>query len=466
MNCDTMWWQRQHALLAAWRSGDIGSLTDSLRAVLTRKAAVSAYPITGAAISEIVAQFSDHDETRYQQLRTLWRDHELVLAGPQQRAAIPHGLWDKLLAQLGFERQVPESRWIDARSRADQAFHHGAQSGPWTEWWGWPHEPGAYYDNRLWAWGAVTTEEQCTDRGHASTDLAAFSPRLAWRPNYGRWVLHPLLTRYIPAVKGANNAMMLPRLHDGPGFLLACIVDALYEMQRNPTFTGRDRAVIWGTMLLPVIAPSIEIEGAHLGAQGASNHEGTSGPLPDYAQMLPFFLLHPRIQHALLALDQLCTFYISGDFCAMEALLRDLERDLPACPDSQMVCTEVMSLIVELGKHANHRRGARDWDSGFGFRIFRKLLRDRLPEKSCITATIPDLHTFATDWDQQIHGSPPDIANVSERARVGAHAQSLREAMSTALWSPGHPRYPDGPVAQQIIDKVWLRWTDDAFLDC
>lgn len=441
----TPWWQPLEQRLQ-WRDvEDPAALGAAIRALLEDvgpEPHALAVPRTG--IETLSAGLALERRERYAQLHALWALHGPASIAPDRRVAIPTRLWDRLLARLGVDARAVKYSWIDGEERR---YPGGVSNGAWTEWWSAVDAPGATFDGHLWAWGVV----QEAERPEIEPSIAALTPRVAWRSDGERWLAHPLLER---AVAEGSRPGARPRLEDGPGYLLACIVDAIAEMIAQRSYTGRDLAVLWGTMLLPLLAPSVE---APRHATVRRPHD-SAGEEPDYMQMLPFYLLHPRIQAAVIAIDQLCTLQLAEDFDALLEVLDHVDRaaaEEPA-PGGTSPATATQALIRDLARRALHRRANVQWDSGFGFKLFRSLLRDVIDVPPAIPAT-----RWAQRWDRAVHGQ---MDPGTEQHSAGSLGHRLREALGTALWFPGRPPYPGGPVAQQIIDLVWLRWTDNNFL--
>jgi hypothetical protein len=260
--------------------------------------------------------------------------------------------------------------------------------------------------------------------------------------------VHPLLAR-VADERGAHAGR--PRFEDGPGFLLACVLDALAELMPVSAFTPRDLAVLWGSLLLPLLAPSRLLP-------PGDDHDGVGSndaalAEPDYMQTVAFYLLHPRSQRLIVVLDQLCTLLVAGDTDTLAEILQLLDRE------PHPVEVGVRRLVADMVSGAHHRHAADGWDSGFGFRLLRSVLRAAVPP---LDSGDGDSSGFVPLWDHEVHGPPPGVRG-SEHG-LGALAERLREAMSTALWFPGRPPYPGGPAIRQILDLVWLRWTNRYWL--
>lgn len=434
-----IWWQPARERLD-WRAlQEPEALARMIRELLDTSApAPGPLAVAREALETLTGSLSLDRRARWEELRGLWAAHTPATVPDTQRVGIPNRLWDRLLHNLGIVPRVMERTWIRAH---DRLFPRGVRSGEWSEWWGAAGAPGAAYDNRLWAWGMIEH-----DRVTYEGSLAALPPRLAWRAGDERWNVHPLIKR---AIVETERLVMPPRLSDGPGYLLACIVDSMAELTRKNSYTGRDLAVLWGTMLLPLLGPT-----------EVASDEGlarTDAEEPDYMQTLPFYMLHPRIRTTVVVLDQLCTLLVTDDHESLREVLALAGR--PALAPSQaagprFTVISIYALIVEIASRALHRRAATDWDSGFGFKLFRSLLREALAE---------DPDEFCRRWDTRVHGDVQALALGGDMP-AGALAHRLREALGTALWFPGRPAYPGGAAAQEIVDLVWLRWIDRDFL--
>ena len=432
---DAVWWQSGMHRLCWHALEDAERLAAVVRMLLGQDGPEpDVLAVARDSIEAVRAMLSPDRRQRWSQLRALWHQHGPDTVAPDQRVGIPNPLWDRLLTRVGASQRAKRIR-LDAGGRS---FPRGVCAGAYHEWWGWPDAVGAAYDDRLWAWGIVQTSAR------ANTDLTALSPRLAWRSDGARWYVHPLLASTVAAARDLDAP---PRLEDGPGYLLACIVDGIAELLGQDVYTGRDLAVLWGTMLLPLLA--LTTERAHAPALQDEDCE------PDYMQMLPFYMLHPRVQSAIVVLDHLCTLLVAGDDATLHMLLADIGRiDADICLPAQCIEEHTYALIEDIATSALRRRATMRWNSGFGFKLFRNLLREVLSRKPS---------QFSRCWDQAVHGEPTEAA-ASEQSPAGNLAHRLREALGTALWYPGRPPYPGGPAAQQIVDLVWLRWTDRDFL--
>lgn len=323
--------------------------------------------------------------------------------GDGDRVGVPPRLWDVLLRAQGVEAPGPHRL-------ADEALHAGARRGACEEWWGRAGTPGAAWDDRLWAWGAVAETGE--------PGLAELSPRLAWRGG-DRWHAHP-------ALDGTSV-----RAGEGPGFLLACCLDAIASLCAEHPLTGRDKAVLWGTVMLPLLAlGAAEEPGApELG-------EALERPA-DYAQQLPFHLLHPRAQALIALLDQVATWSAADD-PHLELWLDELGYER-----LQDALDGLLAVVM-------HRKAGQQWDGGFGFKMLRGLLRETLGDD------------FEANWDEALH-SPVEGGDRGDTA-VNELAVKLRGAFKTALAFPGRPPYDGGPAARQLCDLAYLRWTDELFL--
>lgn len=410
-------------------------LGEALRRVLT-PGPFEASPILNPRVGTLVLEdlFKATHWERRRQLQELAARHSAASSPVHLGVAIPPQLWDRFLERAGQRLTAGHRRW-GLGAEEEGLVHLGFDRGPSVEWWGLSAWPGGMYDDRLWAWGAARE-----NAGPRRLGLGGISPRLAWRSVEERWLAHPLL-------RAATSGMARPpRLAEGPGVLLAAIVDAVLELVSGVPLTGRDRAVIWGTQLLPILAQT-----RLLGPE--EEHAGVAQMLgdqpPDYLMTLPYYLMHPRIQTALHALDRLCTLVLSEQWGDVSVAC--VEAGFP--PTSQHpsdVGRAMASLLDALAASALHRRAADSWDSGFGFRLFRALLRE-----------VQASDSFAEAWDAFVQQDP---AQAHAEGTLGALALRLQEALGTGLCFPGRPRYPSGPAAQQLLDMVWSRWTDPRFL--
>lgn len=452
------WWQHAPAQ-TPWQSvQDASGLARSIACLLAHDAPEpDLLLIPRAAVSELEACFGAVPAAartrleRDQRLHALWLRHGPDTVLPAQRIGVPARLWDRLLDHLGA-RKLPGRRCWQKTAESDEILHQGVTTGACMEWWGLPALPGATYDDRLWAWGAV--QPLPAARSH---ELGELSPRQVWRSDGSRWHVHPDLAR---ALATTDTPGLLPRLADGPGYLLACIVDAMAELLGGCSYTSRDLSVIWATMLLPVLAPSVEIDRMPaLGALDAGLHAA-----PDYLQTLAFYMLHPRAQTAIVVLDRLSTLLVAEDHDTLAQVLCQLAPPAAWAPAAADIPSAVYRLIGQVAEQALHRRASARWDGGFGFKLFRKLLRDVLVTAAPVPAPPDEAPAFARRWDAAVHGPAGDASSPDEGPGCGALAQRLREALSTALWFPGRPLYAGGPVAQQILDLAWMRWIDDDFL--
>jgi hypothetical protein len=453
------WWFSQHERLQ-WRQLDEPeALAAGAAAVLAESTPDPPLRIAAPAVSDLRAALPADRCARYAALREIAAAHGPRGLDAGTCAGIPHRLWLCLLERLDIDPATPATPATaptrTGAAQRDTAPAHGGSIGAWIEWWGLPAHPGACYDGRLWAWGAVQAarpeaDDEVWARRAPAAELARLSPRVAWRPVPGaapdgaRWHVHPLLAR----VAGEHGARAgRPRLEEGPGFLLACILDALAELLPVAAFTPRDLAVLWGSLLLPLLAPSRLLPPG----DGRDAGRGDAAVLaePDYMQTVAFHLLHPRSQRLIAVLDQLCTLLVAGDVDPLAEILRLLGRE-PRAVDAG-----VRQLVADMVSGAHHRHAAEGWDSGFGFRLLRSVLRAAVPRDH-------DGADFVPAWDREVHGPPPGPRGAEPG--LGALAERLREAMSTALWFPGRPPYPGGPAVRQILDLVWLRWTNGQWL--
>ncbi|WP_428268677.1 hypothetical protein [Haliangium sp.] len=432
-----------------WRSlDDIGTLGAFVRDLLDPHAPEPAERgVARTALAAVTAELSPRRRDRWAQLRSLWGSHGPDTVSKLHRVGVPLRLWTQIARTLG-PAPATEPRLVGA----DQAPPQGIDLGPVVEWWGAPEHPGVSYEHRLHAWGMVQVIE---DRSRvrpcdpASLPLTALSPRLVWRSDGGRWQLHPLLARALAAAPAARDQ---PRLGDGPGFLVACIADALYELTQTGRYTARDEAALWGMTLLPVLA--LTCEGPPVPA--ARLRPPPSLGEPDYMQLLPFSLLHPRVQRTIMVLDHLCTTLMSEDYPALGDLLQALDRVPDGGPlTPARIATGIDALVVDIARRALHRRASARWNSGFGFKLFRNLLRD---------VFIGDAAEFSRRWDRAVHGELDVPERDPSTPSPGHLAHRLREALGTALWFPGRPPYPGGPATHRVAELVWRRWTAPGFL--
>ncbi len=337
------------------------------------------------------------------------------------RLGPPPRLWERLLRAAGVRPGPGETLWIDEER---QGLPAGWRGPAHSEWWASPAHPGASFDGRLWAWGCVD------EHAPATAALAALSPRALWRSDGHAWRTHPVA---LAAVRDLGQAR--PRIEEGPGFLLACVVDAVGDLAGTVDLSERDRATLWGALLLPLLAPS------HAG--GPPRGTAVSEPPPDYQQLVAFALLHPRMQEAIAALDRLATILAMEDWHAAAALAA-----AAGAPRAGGLRAGMLRLGEALAAAMLRRDAAAGWDSGFGFRLVRSVLRDVFGE---------DPGDFAARWDAATAG-PPGVPG------VGSLAERLREALSTALGFPGRPPFPGGPAAAQLVELTWARWTDPTYL--
>lgn len=412
------WWIENHPTRLFFALHDDAELARTLAALLDPEAPdPPPMLVAEAGVQSVLNMLPTRPSERNAQLRALASRHTFDTVNSSYTVAIPPRLFERLLDRAGVTRAPL------AHLSADEGLLPiGAIRGECTEAWGLPGAAGAAYNDALWAWGAVR------EQGRAVP--ATLSPRLAWRRGPAGWRVHPTLADAVSAMPEP------PRLDEGPGFLLACVLDAVAELARGEPLTGRDQAVLWGTLLLPTVALS------RLWPDGLALPVAAERA-PDYAQMWPFYLLHPRVQAAVLVIDRLVTLQLSEDHAALHRLLAALGR-APSTPQAA-----VYDLVAALAERVMHRNAAERWDSGFGFRIFRGILREVLaggPER------------LAGLWDDALHAEPE-----GDDSAVGQLAERLRESMATALWFPGRPPYRGGPVAEQLVDLVWLRWTDPLF---
>lgn len=441
MTGERVWWLPGTARLQ-WRSlDDVEVLSAAMRDLLELDGPdPDVRTVARSALAGLINELSPSGSRRRQQLRELWARHGPATIAPAQRVAIPPRLWERLLQWLGMEIAPRDGRDL-VGGQGPGAL--GVDLGHAIEWWGLAEAPGAAHDNRLHAWGAVEI------RRPGEPALTELSPRLAWRAHGDRWQPHPSLARAV-RVHRATGAR--PRLDAGPGYLLACIVDVVDELTRTSRYTDRDLAALWGTALLPLLALTIERE------RGAGPADEATGE-PDYMQSLPFYLLHPRVQSSIAVLDHLCTMLMAEDHAFLDELLVALGRAGPRSSVSGRasadIAERILALIGDIAERALHRRAASRWNSGFGFKLFRNLLREVMA---------PDPGRFSRSWDRAVHGSPQQAPRAGEAALDGNLTLRLREALGTALWFPGRPPYEGGPVAQRAIELVWLRWTDQRFL--
>jgi hypothetical protein len=330
---------------------------------------------------------------RWRHLRELWHAHDAAL--DDTVVGLPPRLWTRWGRDDGAVPMVRGGRVV------------GASHGEHHEVWGDGRAPGAAYAKRLWGWGTV--------------DLRP-AARAAWTAEAGRWL--PLL----PTDER-------PRVADGPGFLLVCLVDAVHELIAHASPTDRDLAILWGTLLLPVLA---------LGRRGTAPLHLDDG-LPTYVLSWPFHLLHPRAQVAVLVLDEVCTLATTDDHDGLSRVLVDAgladPGDGAAARDRALV-----RLLEGITRRALRKRAADRWDSGFGFRLARRLMRQTDPTPGA--------------WDEALHGA---LAVVDEGP--GDLAKRLRDGLRTGLSAPLSGPDPSGTAAAQVVELTWSRWTDPLFLD-
>ena len=248
---------------------------------------------------------------------------------------------------------------------------------------------------------------------------------------------------------------MRPRVYDGPGYLLACVVDAIVEQFSATALKTRELATIWGTMLFPMLTPSVRIPSGVAPMASAGDHLDE----PEYLQSLPFFFLHPRLQRLIVIIDQLATAIESHDQDYLRGFIERLQaNETLAVRRSEGLEAELedvlcvwMNRLISLPLRRN--AGGR-WNSGFGYRMCREIL-DAVRSESGAFAK-------AHQWDRQVNG---DFCVVIDGELPQGHLNHrLRRALSTSLCFPGRPPHPDGPAVDQLVDRVWSRWTNTTFL--
>jgi len=309
---------------------------------------------------------------------------------PGARVTLPPRFRSALLAHLNRAEPRLENRWMPGRQE-DGFPRDGVGNRDASEWWGDARQPGSVYGERLWAWGSVS------------------GPGLGWRWEEG---FHPTDALGAFAAKYAG-------IQRGPGFLLACTLDAIAELVGEVSLTHRDAAALWGGFVLPLLAPPLVVERPDVAPDTA-----------DFERQLAFRLLHPSARAALCVMDQLATWGDAGDVSALSVVIGEPVSD-PA--------VAVGELIGRIGRAALRRDAADRWDGGLGFRLVRRVIReiDAAPDQ-------------AGAIDTALHGrDTPD-------AMPGPLATRLREAFGTAL-TAAESKSP-GAATLQLVDLIWLRW--------
>ena len=166
-----------------------------------------------------------------------------------------------------------------------------------------------------------------------------------------------------PSLAPLADVADAPPLAAGPARLLAAILYSVHVATDGQSLSGRDQAALWGTLILPMLAP----------AAAPTRRPDTSfvDVPPDYTQLLPFHLLHPRLQWTLVAIDRLCTLLVDPEPHRLAALVLEVGGTAPADP-----VAEAAALAGRVAERALRREAGPGWDSGFGFRLCRRALRE------------------------------------------------------------------------------------------
>ena len=242
-------------------------------------------------------------------------DPRAALVGRLKPHRAPPG--DRLGA--GFLAGFPLELWahLARRIRRPEAHFDGAAPGAWAA--GESAALGVRYHLRpprgVEGWRGVPYGR---DLLHAWGLLAVGWPgahhRAVWVAQGEEWAVDPAVWAVVDDIADARERdLVADHLPLGPQYLLACVIEALVKVAAHQErLSGRDRAVFWGLLALPVLALT-----RRAGEPPAGGHER---PL----QALPFFCHHPFDQALLLALHRLADRWRSLSDEALVAFVGDL----------------------------------------------------------------------------------------------------------------------------------------------
>jgi len=244
-----------------------------------------------------------------------------------------------------------------------------------------------------------------------------------WRSNGCTWELDPQVAA------AATTLPRPPRIEEGPGFLLACVVDALGQQIQGRCVTDEEQKFFWCTLLLPLLAPARRADAVR-----------TAFGLKNYQQEFAFSLLPPRLQSSIEALDQLSTLLALEDWQTATLVLQAAgmpTEDIKA--QFQHVSDGLVAQLIR--PDPSEAEGY-----AFGFRIVRQVLHE-----------MSEGGGLMLRWMQ----SPNSVQSKGE---IGPLGKRLRASLSMALTFPERPPWPTDQAATQLMADIWDRWTDPHFL--
>lgn len=319
-------------------------------------------------------------------------------------AGVPWRFWEKLLAESGVSGDPAQELTAPALLTEDLP-PPGVRRGGAREWWGLVASPGGRHGGQLWGWGRAEAVGAPT--------LSGATPRLVWTARG----VHPQLA-----------SVAVGPMEEGPGLLLAVIVDAIGHLTRRAVLSARDRAMLWASLLGPALALTSDVP---------TNPAALSATevLPRYQALWAFHCLHPRDQLAVVALDALATAVAGQD----DAALDRAAVAVGVSPEPRE--DRVARILAEVQGCLHHRKAADAWDGGFGYLLVRKLIDAIVADPSPSTV------------DRLLHGEEEGGDDYEARIR---HA--FAQAMSA------RPEGAPTSATSQLIDLVWAKWTDPDFL--
>ena len=426
-----LWWRSAESGFAVFRGRT--ELTAVLRALLSSQDAPTSWLDDGpSASSELAYILALNRLERRQALRALWQRHGPESLSADVRTGVTPALWQRFLALLG---EPPSSGELDADR--PRAFRYRAER--WSR-----HSPGAVHQRALWAWGQVQAEQHTP-----GIPLRDLSPRLLWRSDGRCWQIHPAMAKALDrtARSGAgalHDGRPLPVLTAGPGFFLACAIDAMAEMvSGKEPVSGQELAIFSGTILLPTIGLTRAVGDI---SEQISAKRG-AGDLEDNVQTLFFHLAHPRVQMTVWAIQRVCDGLLIDDQDGLRRLLVALGRAQPPDDDETTLVERVRRALVDTVERALLRPASERTKDGYGFRIVGQALQAALTVQS---RPLP-MSTLRAMTGVSATGVQVFVARV-------------RAAISDALGAEATLSPAGERARRQLEDLIWLRWTDPEFL--
>lgn len=245
-----------------------------------------------------------------------------------------------------------------------------------------------------------------------------------WRSNGCTWELDPQVAA------AAANVPRPPRIEEGPGFLLACVVDALGQQIQGRPVTDDEQKFFWCTLLLPLLAHARRADAVR-----------TALGLKNYQQEFAFSLLPPRLQSSIEVLDQLSTLLALEDWQTAAVVLQ------AAGVKEGTIKDQLQHLIDGVTAQLMHTDPSEDEGYAFAFRIVRQVVHEMSEGGGLLLR-----------WMQ----SPNSTQSQGE---IGPLGKRLRSTLSMALTFPERPPWPATPAATQLMTDIWERWTDPNFLE-